>query len=94
MPRNPSPRPARVNGTTPRPARYPHHGDGSERPARRYASIKATAEFFDVDQATVRRWIASGMVTGYRVGVGSVKVDLNEAEDRIVQVIPAAAAKS
>ena len=61
-----------------------------QRPERRYASIQATAERYGVDHKTVRRWIASGLITGYKVGTQLVRVDLNEVEERIVQVIPAA----
>jgi hypothetical protein len=45
---------------------------------------------FDVDPKTVRRWIASGLVHGYRVGDRLVKLDLNEVRAKCVQVVPAA----
>jgi len=45
---------------------------------------------YDVDPKTVRRWIASGLVTGYRVGDRLVKLDLNEVEAKIVTVVIAA----
>ena len=35
---------------------------------RRFASVQAVATMYDVDPVTVRRWIASGLVRGYRVG--------------------------
>lgn len=61
------------------------------RPAgRRLASVQAVAELYDVDAKTVRRWIASGLVHGYRVGDRLVKLDLNEVEAKAVTVIPAA----
>lgn len=60
------------------------------RPQRCFASVRVAAERYNVDPRTVRRWIAEGRVTGYRVGAGSVKVDLNEADERVVEVIPAA----
>jgi transposase len=61
------------------------------RPAsRRLASIQAVAAMYDVSPKTVRRWIATGLVTGFRVGDRLVKVDLNEVEARAVEVIPAA----
>lgn len=72
MPRH-SPRQAQANG---------------QRPQRRYASIRATAEMLGVDHKTVRRWISRGLITGYRVGTREVRVHLNEVEDRVVQVIP------
>jgi excisionase family DNA binding protein len=59
---------------------------------RRYASIAKAAELYDVDPKTVRRWIASGLITGYRIGDRLVKVDLNEVEAKVVTVITPATA--
>ena len=61
-----------------------------QRPERRYASVKTAAELYDVDEKTVRRWISKGLITGYRVGSTLIRVNLNEVEDRVVTVIPAA----
>ncbi len=58
--------------------------------ARRLASVQAVAAMYDVDPKTVRRWIASGLVTGYRVGDRLVKLDLNEVEAKVVTVVIAA----
>jgi excisionase family DNA binding protein len=55
--------------------------------------VKRAAARFDVHDRTVRRWIAEGLITGYRVGSTLIKVDLNEIEDRIVRVIPPAEAR-
>jgi hypothetical protein len=55
--------------------------------ARRLAAIQAVAAMYDVDPKTVRRWIASGLITGYKVGDRLVKVDLNEVEVKVVTVI-------
>jgi excisionase family DNA binding protein len=61
------------------------------RPAgRRLASISAVAELYGVDNKTVRRWISSGRVRGFRVGDRSVRLDLDEVEAKCVSVIPAA----
>jgi excisionase family DNA binding protein len=68
----------------------PRHPNGAAPPPRRYASIAAVAEIYDVDHKTVRRWIRSGLVHGYRVGGRLVKLDLNEVEAKAVQVIPSA----
>lgn len=62
-------------------------------PPRRYASLGAVAEQYDVSERTVRRWIASGRITGYRVGTLLIKLDLDEVEANIVEVIPAAQVK-
>jgi len=59
-------------------------------PAKRYASIQAVAAIYDVDPMTVRRWIASGLVTGYRIGDRLIKLDLDEVQSRVVQPIPTA----
>lgn len=67
--------------------------NGNPRPARRYASVRAAADLYDVDEKTVRRWISSGLITGYKVGPQLVRVDLNEVEAKVVQVIPAAQAQ-
>jgi hypothetical protein len=45
---------------------------------------------YDVDPKTVRRWIASGLITGYKVGDRLVKLDLNEVEANVVTVMVAA----
>ena len=67
--------------------------NGVTHPTPRYRSIQAVAEMLDVDHKTVRRWIASGLIHGYRVGDRLVKLDLNEVEAKIVQEIPAAAVR-
>ena len=38
------------------------------RPSRRLASIEAAAEFYDVHPRTVRRLIAAGKLSAFRVG--------------------------
>jgi excisionase family DNA binding protein len=68
-----------------------HPGNGTGRPPpRQLASVKAAAERYDVNERTVRRWAAAGLITAYRVGTMLVKVDLNEIDERVVRVIPAA----
>ena len=37
--------------------------------------IKKTAEYFDVDVKTIRRWISRGRLTAYRVGPRLIRVD-------------------
>jgi excisionase family DNA binding protein len=59
---------------------------------RRYASVAAAAEHADVNSRTIRRWIADGLITGYRVGGKLVKVDLDEIDRNAIKVIPAAQA--
>ncbi len=67
-----------------------HSANGAARPARRYASVKTAAELFDVDPKTVRRWIAEGLIHGYRIGNRLIKVDLSEIETQVVREVPAA----
>ena len=62
----------------------------ADRPRPRYASVQAVAEMYDVDPVTVRRWISSGLITGYRIGDRLIKIDLNEIEAKVVTEIPAA----
>ncbi len=47
-------------------------------PNKYLVSLAAAAEYADVDPRTIRRWIASGRITAYRVGPRLIKVDLNE----------------
>jgi excisionase family DNA binding protein len=71
-----------------------HHAtNGSAPPERRLRSVQVVAEMYDVDHKTVRRWIASGLITGYRVGDRLVKIDLNEVEAKVLRPIPAAGAR-
>jgi excisionase family DNA binding protein len=47
---------------------------------RRWASLTLGAEHIGVSDKTMRRMIASGQITGYRVGPRLVRVDLNELD--------------
>ena len=47
------------------------------------------AEYAGVSSRTLRRYIADGRITGYRIGPKLIKVDLNEL-DRIITPIAAA----
>lgn len=55
--------------------------------ARRLASIQQAAEYAAVSPKTLRRRIADGSLTGYRVGQRLIRVDLNELDD-LLQPIP------
>lgn len=57
--------------------------------ALRLVSLAAGAAFADVSVRTLRRYIAQGRLTGYRVGPRLVKVDLSELE-QLARPIPAA----
>ena len=48
--------------------------------SQRYASLPIAAEQFGVSVKTLRRWIASGRISGYRFGPRMLRVDLNELD--------------
>jgi excisionase family DNA binding protein len=52
-------------------------------------SIAAAANHFDGSRQTVRRWIASGKITAYRVEPRMIRVDLDEIEAKITHTVPA-----
>ena len=67
----------------------PRSPNGAARSApRRYASVATVAEMYDVDPITVRRWVASGLIHGYRIGDRLIKLDLDEVHAKVVQEIP------
>lgn len=55
----------------------------------RLVALAVAAEELSVSVKTVRRRIADGTVTGYRVG-RLIRVDLDELRERLAVVIPAA----
>jgi len=58
-------------------------------PARRYVPIAVAAGSVGVSQKTIRRRIADGSLTGYRMGPRILRVDLNEL-DALIRPIPTA----
>lgn len=59
---------------------------------KRLKSIAAAAEYTDLSDRTIRRYIAAGLITGYRVGPRLIKVDLDEL-DRLARPVAAAGAR-
>jgi excisionase family DNA binding protein len=58
--------------------------------SRHLASIEDAAERYGVHPRTLRRRIADGTITGYRIAGGRlIRVDLIECDERLVQPIPA-----
>lgn len=55
----------------------------------RYSTIAEAAEFAGISTRTIRRYIAAGLITGYRVGPRLIRVDLNEL-GRFISRIPSA----
>ena len=60
------------------------------RPSRRLASLVDAAEYAAISTKTIRRRIACGDLTGYRVGPRLIRIDLTEL-DAMLQPIPSAA---
>lgn len=61
--------------------------------SRQLVSISAAAEHLGLSEKSLRRYIASGLITGYRVGQKRlIRVDLNEVESRLLTPIPTAKA--
>jgi len=56
---------------------------------RRLAALSAAAEYGACSEKTIRRRIADGTLTGYRMGPRLIRVDLNEL-DEILRPIPTA----
>jgi len=56
-------------------------------PAR--ITISQAAERYGVSTRTIRRWIAAGILTGYRVGPTLIRLDAAEVE-ALARQIPAA----
>jgi excisionase family DNA binding protein len=61
--------------------------------ARQYESIEDAAARLDVNPRTIRRRIADGSITGYRVGGGrSIRLDREEVDARLLTPIPTVSA--
>lgn len=56
---------------------------------RHLVAIDAAAEYLAVSTKTIRRRIADGTITGYRVGSRLLRVDIDELES-IIRPVPAA----
>lgn len=54
---------------------------------RRPASQQAAAEYLGVHTNTIRRYVAKGVITGYRIGPRLIRVDLDEI-DALLSPIP------
>lgn len=54
-------------------------------PGPHLVSAAEAAGVVGVSERTVRRWIAAGKVSSFRVGEKLIKVDLNEITQRMVK---------
>jgi excisionase family DNA binding protein len=57
---------------------------------QRLASIKDAAAYADLSERSIRRYIAEGRLTGYRVGPRLIKVDLDDFDKLAVPIATAA----
>ena len=55
---------------------------------RRLASLAEAANYAAVNPRTIRRRVADGTLTGYRMGPRLLRIDLNELDD-FIRPIPA-----
>jgi excisionase family DNA binding protein len=55
---------------------------------RRYVSLAKAAEYCDCNERTLRRHIASGELTGYRLG-RVIRIDLNELDAWLTPILTA-----
>lgn len=56
---------------------------------RRYASLPAAAQSYDIPVRTLRDWISRGLLPGYRIGPRLLRIDLDDLE-KMMRRIPAA----
>ncbi|MCL2532549.1 MAG: helix-turn-helix domain-containing protein [Nocardiaceae bacterium] len=42
----------------------------------RYVSVRSAAELLDVNPATVRRWVADGVLAAVRIGRKTLRIDI------------------
>lgn len=55
---------------------------------RRLVGLTEAAAYAGASTKTIRRRISDGTITGYRMGAKSIRVDLNEIDDRLLRPIP------
>lgn len=61
--------------------------------SKRLVAITVAADHFGISERTVRRRIADGTITGYRVGPRLIRVDLAQI-DAMLRPIPTVSAAS
>jgi excisionase family DNA binding protein len=54
---------------------------------KRFASVQDGAHYSGLSEKTLRRYISDGRLTGYRLGVRLLRIDLNEL-DQLFKPIP------
>jgi excisionase family DNA binding protein len=53
---------------------------------KRFGSIQQAAAEADVCDKTIRRWIAQGRITAYRVGPRLIRIDLDQLDASFQQI--------
>ena len=56
--------------------------------APKWVPITTAADHFAVSADTIRRWLASGVITGERIGPKLIRVDLSSIESTPIEVVP------
>jgi excisionase family DNA binding protein len=57
--------------------------------SRELVSTLTAAKRYGISEKSIRRYIAQGLITGYRVGQGGlIRVDLVECDARLLTPIP------
>lgn len=54
--------------------------------AHRFVSVTDAAKYVGCCTKTIRRYVAHGLLTGYRVGPRLLRVDLNELDAMLTRV--------
>jgi excisionase family DNA binding protein len=49
-------------------------------------SLHEAGELLGVSEKTIRRYVAAGRITGYRLGPRLIRVDRNEVENQLRQI--------
>jgi excisionase family DNA binding protein len=57
-------------------------------PPRQFESIDAAAQRLSLNPRTIRRAIADGRITGYRVGTKTIRVDSAQVDNELLRPIP------
>lgn len=57
-------------------------------PRPKLVSTAVVAEQYGVSERTVRRWITSGLIAGFRIGPRLIRVDLEEVAEALRLRIP------
>lgn len=52
----------------------------------KFASLAAAAEIAGVSTKSIRRYIAAGRITGYRVGPRMIRVNIAELQDLLAPI--------